>query len=171
MPTPTHQEVLDAILGNYFAAVAAGDDSNAANMAVVSLYRLAQDTEQRRVRVWERAERAEQRAADLAERIRLTEEGAKRPAWIAVWDVDRAFGGAEEGGWYYDCGTLSHCEAIPTDASPEWIAARMADLREEWTDPDALPVYSVRYAGGVVMVTTESVYPSPYFPERSPRYS
>lgn len=37
--------------------------------------------------------------------------------WLAVYEVDQAYGGSEEGGWWYDCGRLVAC--IPAE---RWLA-------------------------------------------------
>lgn len=37
--------------------------------------------------------------------------------WLAVYEIDRAYGGSEEGGWWYDCGRLVAC--IPAE---RWLA-------------------------------------------------
>ncbi len=39
---------------------------------------------------------------------RVTWESERPPAYVtvAVYECDRAYGGPEEGGWYYDCGDI-----------------------------------------------------------------
>jgi hypothetical protein len=47
--------------------------------------------------------RADEARGILAPRARLTE------GWLAVYRVSQAYGGPEEGGWYYGCGELFAC--------------------------------------------------------------
>ena len=44
--------------------------------------------------------------------------------WLAVYEVDRAYGGSEEGGWWYDTGRLVAC--VPAERWLAWV---------ECTDP------------------------------------
>lgn len=58
--------------------------------------------------------------------------------WPTLWAVaiyldDRAYGGAEEGGWWYDCGTLVHKWRIRTSFSRDY-AQDLADRLQDWCD-------------------------------------
>ena len=44
---------------------------------------------------------------------------------VAVYDVDRQYGGSEEGGWWFDTGTLIRKAIVET-------YERACELREEW---------------------------------------
>lgn len=39
--------------------------------------------------------------------------------WLAVYEVDRAYGGPEEGGWWFDCGRLVAC--VPAERWLAWV--------------------------------------------------
>src|SRR3546814_969428 len=91
---------------------------------------------------------------------------------IALYEIDRAYGGAEEGGWWYDTGELARLLALaPTEARAIQLADRANRLLErlqrhrrrvdsvlyaggrytaivfEWTAPPAFPVVRPHYAG------------------------
>ena len=75
----------------------------------------------------------------LAER-----SGAQRRMWLNVYQVHQEYGGPEEGGWWYDVGSVVHSEATTLGAdtdrilgrriSDEAIQRRMDDLRREHND-------------------------------------
>ena len=90
--------------------------------------------------------------------------------YIAVYEVDRAYGGPEEGGWYFDTGELVYCEPIAEGTTPEDVQARREALKAEWFDPEARPVHSVLYHGGQYEVTTAKGVPVPFYPAEIPRY-
>src|SRR3546814_9184958 len=50
---------------------------------------------------------------------------------IALYEIDRAYGGAEEGGWWYDTGELARLLALaPTEARAIQLADRANRLLE-----------------------------------------
>lgn len=72
---------------------------------------------------------------DTATRAALLAEGAHAeaytvPGWIAVYEIDRVYGGPEEGGWWRDVGHLVAC--VPAD--------RWAVCRRVGTDEAGVPV-------------------------------
>lgn len=90
--------------------------------------------------------------------------------FIGVYEMFREYGGPEEGGWYFDVGTLAHVETIPEGATPEYVRALCGDLEEAHTDPLALPIYSVRYEGGMFEAFTFDKVPPQHMPEEMPRW-
>jgi|TARA_R110000796_G_scaffold214879_2_gene330865 hypothetical protein len=55
---------------------------------------------------------------------------------VNVYEVDRSYGGPEEGGWYYDTGTLVSDELFPDLASG---IARAEEIKAELLEEDPLP--------------------------------
>jgi len=86
--------------------------------------------------------------------------------YVNVYLVDRAFGGHEEGGWYYNCGELLRCETHPSEASAELAAKR---LEAEYSNDGRRDISSVlsegRYRVGIEPSRGES------YPQKAPRYS
>lgn len=92
------------------------------------------------------------------------------PRFFAVWELDRAYGGPEEGGWWYDTRVLIHSERISPNSAPEDIEKLREALATEYSDPYARPVGSVLYAGGQIGVSLESVPPADFEPRERPCY-
>lgn len=55
---------------------------------------------------------------------------------VNLYEVDRSYGGPEEGGWYYDTGTLVSDELFPDLASG---IARAEEIKSELLEEDPLP--------------------------------
>jgi len=55
---------------------------------------------------------------------------------VNLYEVDRSYGGPEEGGWYYDTGTLVSDELFPDLASG---IARAEEIKAELLEEDPLP--------------------------------
>ena len=83
-----------------------------------------------------------------------------------VYEMDRAYGGAEEGGWWYDVGELVHTEALPLAEAA--AKARIAELEAEY--PNTGESSSVVYEGGDYRVFVEDEPGAPYFPATRPHY-
>lgn len=96
---------------------------------------------------------------------------------VAIYEVDRAYGGPEEGGWYFDTGVPSEEYAVYTkffDASDQnAIDAYVEELgvlvdkvnREE----NRRSPSSVLSNGDYLAVVTRDGFPTAY-PERRPHY-
>lgn len=90
---------------------------------------------------------------------------------VAFYEVDRAPGGPEEGGWWYDTGSLERIHrACATKARAHDIAARANRLIER-LQRNKRPVSSVAYDGG-----RHAAFVFPHacpaeFPETRPTYS
>jgi hypothetical protein len=86
--------------------------------------------------------------------------------WAVVWEIDRAYGGPEEGGWWFDTGTL--VVKVPCVSSQE--AENVADkLRERYAYNGSSS--SVVYNGGDYSVGVSKNEPGEYFPEHRPHYA
>lgn len=100
-------------------------------------------------------------ASTIADALNAWED---RPRWVAVYQVDRQYGGPEEGGWYYDAGTLVaryHCADAAT------VDAVLDFAREKYPRTDA----RLSVLGGddySVMVTDTE--PPAFYPEDRPHY-
>jgi len=65
--------------------------------------------------------------------------------WVNVYDMDRCFGGPEEGGWWYDVGTNLASFARLTRKGAEELRER---LRNAWPTGEGMGSrYSMAYTG------------------------
>lgn len=90
---------------------------------------------------------------------------------VAVYDVDRLYGGPEEGGWWYNVGELIHAD----NGNGMWSFADAIRRSEELQDGvyrNRGNLYSVNYAGGAyeIRITDPGETPVAFFPERPPHY-
>jgi len=91
---------------------------------------------------------------------------------IALYEIDRAYGGSEEGGWHFDTGTLDRILALaPTEDRALALAERANRLLER-LQRHRRRVDSVLYDGGrhtaiVYEWTAPAVFPEarPYTPD------
>ncbi len=98
---------------------------------------------------------------------------------IAVYERSRAYGGPEEGGWWYDCGELVTSLGVNSDDAVEYFAEAL--VREY---PRTGNAGSVIYSGGdyAVMIfrrdsdtdigywLDERLEPVQHYPRETPRY-
>src|SRR3546814_21082377 len=88
---------------------------------------------------------------------------------IALYEIDRAYGGAEEGGWWYDTGELARLLALaPTAARAIQLADRANRLLER-LQRHRRRVDSVLYDGGRYTAIVFEWTAPPAFPEVRPR--
>lgn len=95
---------------------------------------------------------------------------------VAIYLCDRAYGGPEEGGWYYDCGIPStepeHAQHARTfhdeDDAHDYARTLNETLEDEWNQdrPDLNSVLSV----GRYYAEAHNGDPAPY-PTKRPFYS
>jgi hypothetical protein len=118
------------------------------------------------------------------EGISLQEEEDPKPVlyWVGVYLCDRAFGGREEGGWYYDCGILvtdpqfyqEHHEFTPRSFVEEKEAydfARQVDIwLHETVNVGRRPISSVLSDGMYNAMVFEGGTLPHHFPEVKPHY-
>lgn len=91
------------------------------------------------------------------------------PYYVTVYQVDQAYGGREEGGWWYDIGTVLETFQV---YSEEHLAIVEKELEAYYNDPDdrRLRWGRTSAAGGydIDIVASESMGRS--YPEERPRY-
>ena len=89
---------------------------------------------------------------------------------VALYEVDRVFGGPEEGGWWYDTGELRRPLALaPTNDAAVAIAARANRLLDR-LQRHKRPVDSATYAGGRHRAHVFTTTAPPAYPAERPRY-
>jgi len=94
----------------------------------------------------------------------VTLVGEVDPVYVGVYEVGRAYGGAEEGGWWYDCGEL--VKVVICSSEDEAIEIR-ENLMEEY--PNTGKRYSV-LGGEDYNIWIAEDFPEPYFPDVTPHY-
>jgi hypothetical protein len=91
---------------------------------------------------------------------------------VAVYHVDRAYGGPEEGGWYYDCGERVKDRKVYTCHSREKayeLASKINASLNENENEGRPSIYSVLSEGQYRALTFEGDAPD-YFPAETPYY-
>jgi hypothetical protein len=98
--------------------------------------------------------------------------------WVGIYKQDRAFGGPEEGGWWYDCG--EHCDQevyfavdmLPGVFRTETEAVEYAAKVQEAVKPlnvGRRSISSVLSEGQYGVMVFEDKLPD-YYPEKRPHY-
>jgi hypothetical protein len=87
--------------------------------------------------------------------------------YVNVYRVNRAYGGSEEGGWYYDCGEIQYWERFDSQSA---ATLRAAELNAIFAPENkvARPLSSVLCTGHTV-AKVETIQGRNY-PERRPYY-
>jgi hypothetical protein len=81
-----------------------------------------------------------------------------------------AFGGSEEGGWWFTTGKLVRPLAMVSNADKAYEMARRANRLLDHLERDLRPVSSCAYSGGRHSVAVyENTLPE-YFPDSRPHY-
>lgn len=89
---------------------------------------------------------------------------------LALYEIDRAYGGPEEGGWYYDTGELRRpLRVFPTDEQACAAARRCNDWLHR-LQSDVRGVGSVLYRGGRYAARAFERIAPEAFPVERPRY-
>lgn len=90
---------------------------------------------------------------------------------IALYEIDHAYGGPEEGGWYFDTGELVRLLALaPTEDRAVLLAARANRLLER-LQRHRRRVDSVLYDGGRYTAVVYEWTAPPAYPEVRPRFA
>lgn len=101
--------------------------------------------------------------------------------WVGVYLMDRAYGGPEEGGWYYDCGELvkdptfyqEHPEFTPRSFVDEKSAYDFQRQIEQWlhetVNVGRRPISSVLSEGVYGAMVLEGAL-NDHYPEARPHY-
>jgi hypothetical protein len=89
---------------------------------------------------------------------------------VAVYEIDRAYGGSEEGGWWFDCGEIHHvAKTFKSEKKAKDFERRYNHLLDILVKPK-IPLDSISYRGGTYQARSyKNVAPS-YYPERRPTY-
>jgi len=90
---------------------------------------------------------------------------------LAIYAIDRAYGGPEEGGWWYDTGELVRVIATTKSETRAHAAAERVNGLLQRLQRRKTPVCSVNYAGGRHRALVEIDKPVPFFPQVRPSYS
>ncbi|MAG73876.1 hypothetical protein CL620_06170 [archaeon] len=86
--------------------------------------------------------------------------------YVNVYELDRVYGGPEEGGWWYTSGEAMDSAKCFT----EWGAnIKRGMLRKKWKDTSDVSMYSVMYSGGVYDICIEDEEAHD-FPKERPVY-
>jgi hypothetical protein len=89
---------------------------------------------------------------------------------VAFYEVDRAFGGPEEGGWWYDCGQLVRVFATTKSENKAFEIARRANDLLNTLQRNKRDTGSVLYRGGRHSAFVYENTAPQCFPETRPHY-
>jgi len=106
----------------------------------------------------------------------MTDQNQPKFYTVAIYMEDRAFGGSEEGGWYYDTAELCmEPEAAQFlrgfnnhEEAADYASELNAEVMPVWNH-DRPSTSSVLSEGRYVAMYCEGM-PKPHYPEETPRY-
>jgi hypothetical protein len=106
----------------------------------------------------------------------MTDQNQPKFYTVAIYMEDRAFGGPEEGGWYYDTAELCmEPEAAQflrgfnnEEEATEYALELNAEVMPVWNEGGA-DISSVLSEGRYAAIVSEGM-PKPHYPEETPRY-
>lgn len=88
------------------------------------------------------------------------------PLWfVNVYELDRLYGGPEEGGWWYEAGEIQRVYVFTS-----WEEATAARDRIVEAHPTTANRYSVLYHGGDIQVSHPARKPGEDYPKVRPHY-
>jgi hypothetical protein len=90
---------------------------------------------------------------------------------LAFYEIDRTYGGPEEGGWYFDSGTFVRAIRVHLTDADAVRAMRRANRLLERLQRRLPKVDSCLYAGGRYRAFSFTGLPPERFPAERPRYS
>lgn len=89
---------------------------------------------------------------------------------VAFYEIDRRYGGPEEGGWWYDCGELHRVLRVAVSEDAAYAVAARANRLMDRLQRGRRDVSSVAYEGGRYAAHVfEGTVPR-VFPEDRPHY-
>jgi hypothetical protein len=89
---------------------------------------------------------------------------------VSFYEIDSAYGGPEEGGWYFECGDLRRTfAAFPTEAKADAACLRANDLLRV-IQRNKRDVGSVIYGGGRHSARVHQNTAPAFFPANKPTY-
>lgn len=108
----------------------------------------------------------------LAEEERRDLQAERRKGYyLSFFERDRAYGGPEEGGWYYDTETLTRVSKIfRSRASADKACRRANALLYIGAKRLRYGVGSVCYGGGAYVASVTVGPPAAHYPEERPYY-
>lgn len=89
---------------------------------------------------------------------------------LAFYEIDRSWGGSEEGGWWYDTGTLVRVHRVESREDTAIAIAARANRLLERLQRCERPVSSVAYDGGRHRLIVFAESPPRRFPTCRPTY-
>ena len=84
--------------------------------------------------------------------------------YVNVYEIDREYGGPEEGGWWYDSGRVIESHPVHSKIAEEQLTEALANRY-----PNTHTVGNVLYSGGDYRVCVERS-PGKDYPEYAPHY-
>lgn len=90
--------------------------------------------------------------------------------WIAMYECNQGYGGDEEGGWWFDCGTLIKSRRLRSRENYQKILKNWIKKADELNrKEDRLPTSSVN-CDGYYKVWLDDKKPVEGFPDFKPHY-
>lgn len=89
---------------------------------------------------------------------------------LAFYEIDKAYGGPEEGGWWYDTGRLVRIARTFKSEERAYRAARRANSLLDRLQWKLRPVSSVAYDGGRFSASVYKDVAPNHYPEHRPHY-
>jgi hypothetical protein len=90
---------------------------------------------------------------------------------VAFYEIDRAYGGPEEGGWWFDTGRLERIARTFKSRDKAHAYAGRANRLLSIMQRDLRDVGSVLYSGGRYQAEVWDGPPAPFYPQNRPVYS
>lgn len=89
---------------------------------------------------------------------------------VAFYEIDRAYGGPEEGGWWYSTGHLERMHRVFKCEEAAYECARRANRLLEVVQRGKRDLDSVTYCGGRFAAEVHEGLPPQHYPETRPFY-
>lgn len=89
---------------------------------------------------------------------------------LAAYELDQAYGGPEEGGWYYDTGDLRRVLGARKDKEAAYATCRRLNALLGTLQRDHRRVSSVLYGGGRYAVRVYKGHAPSHYPLERPYY-
>jgi hypothetical protein len=89
---------------------------------------------------------------------------------VAFYEIDRAYGGPEEGGWWFDTGSFVRIARTFKTEAAAYAYARRANALLRVIQRCSHDVSSVLYTGGQHAAMVYDHLPPPFYPATRPYY-
>jgi hypothetical protein len=90
---------------------------------------------------------------------------------VALYEVDRAYGGPEEGGWWYDTGMIAMTLRVCASEATAIALARRVNRLLDQIQRSRRTIESVLYTGGRYRACLFERIAPEFFPAERPTYS